>query len=122
MEKTDQPLSVAFWNPERVKARLDTAERYLRDARRTYGSVGVRFQPMIRVYRVSEGVSSVWRNLRGESFIVELDEPVDVWSQWEDLKRFLRAWRPMRRRTAAGEAAARQAFEMWERASRDLKP
>src|SRR5438046_563632 len=86
----------AFWHPRRVQERLEIAERYLREAKKNFGAIGLRFQPLIRVYANNR---QAWRVFRGEAIILTIDEPVDVWDLWLDLKRFLRAWRPMRRRT-----------------------
>jgi hypothetical protein len=107
-----------FWTPERIQERLHAAEAYLREARKNHGAIRTRWQAQVQVTKPNSGS---WRAVRGESLIVTFPEVVDFWDCWRDLKRWLTLWRPARRRTAASSAAVAQAWELLERASRDLK-
>jgi hypothetical protein len=53
--------------------------------------------------------------LLGHALTVRLDEAIDVFDLWRDLKRFIRGWRPMRRRPEGAKQAPARCLDDWER-------
>jgi len=76
--------------------RLGENHRRLRLTRNVYGHIPIRVMVQVPL----RPGHAYWGSLLGETLRIQLPEAVDVWQLWADVKRFIRAWRPNRIRSA----------------------
>ena len=94
-------------------------DRRLRAGRSLFGCLYLRLFPQIRSIKTSRGAS--YQALPGRALLLLLDEAIDVEDLLRDTARFWQLWRAGRRRTESSKANVLKAWELLERASRDLK-
>lgn len=99
-------------NPEYIRESFRLNEERLRLGRRAWGHVKVRLHPQIRI-PVEGDTSPLWVGYRGHAILVNVDEPVDLEDLMLDLRKFLTAWRPMRRRADGAREAAEASLKRW---------
>jgi hypothetical protein len=108
------PTRAAYWSPARQLAREETNQTRLTGARNYFGKVFLRVVPQVR--RCPEHPSQ-YGALLGQAFSVRVPEVIDVIDLWNDIRRFVAAWRPPRLRTEPAQQAAARVLAEWERLS-----
>jgi hypothetical protein len=108
----------AYHTPANRMKRHAENRRRLLFARNYFGKVQLRVVPQVRL---APDRPDQYGSLLGEALMLTFDEPVDVMDCWQDLKRFLRCWRPLRRRTDAARQAVDRLWEMWERLAKEVR-
>ena len=106
--------SATYWTPERRREAEEINDQRVRIARNHFGRITLRFLTTImQPHHTKRGTAAM--ALRGQGFMVRVDEALDVWAFLRDLKAFARGWRPERRRTPAGVDACRRILEDWQK-------
>ena len=93
-------------------AREATNRARLIAARTYFGKVFIRVMPQVRL---CPDRPHQYGALLGYALTVRVLEVVDVFDLWNNLYRFVAAWRPKRLRTERAQQGADQCLDEWER-------
>jgi len=112
------PTRAAYYSSARRLERNATNAARLRAARNHFGAVLLRVVPQVRL---APDRPDQYGALLGEAVTVRFDEAIDVMDFWRDVLRFMRAWRPMRRRTMAAQQAVARVLDTWDRLAAEVR-